>query len=69
MDFIEACVREPDSVKISNAAATCFVENLAGESLLKRLFPRLGPNTREIYLFWSPPSSPGAAAGAPEETS
>ena len=56
LEFLEQCVSAPDSVPISNAAATCFIENLAGEPFMRRLFPELGPCTQSIYRNWSPAS-------------
>jgi hypothetical protein len=53
LGFVERCVSEPDSVPLSNAAATCFVENLAGDGILERFAPMIGPNTLAHLRYWS----------------
>jgi hypothetical protein len=55
--FLEACLSEPDSLPLSNAAATCFIENLAGEPCLERHVREFGPNSRRVHLAWRTASS------------
>jgi hypothetical protein len=45
--FIEECMASPDS-DLDNAAATCFLENIAGEESAAILRPHLSPTAQNF---------------------
>jgi hypothetical protein len=49
--FIEQCVESPE---LENAAATCFVENVAGEQFTPVLATHFGRRAREILSYYGP---------------
>ena len=55
-DFVEECVKTNAKSEngISNAACTCFLENIAGEGELSQLIePYLGPESRKYFDKWN----------------
>ena len=55
-EFIEKCVlTDPDSHSgVSNAACTCFLENVAGEGdLSQAITPYLGAKSKEYFDKWN----------------
>src|SRR5262249_39290220 len=55
-EFVEKCVlTDPNSHSgVSNAACTCFLENVAGEGALSRAIdPYLGTKSKEYFDKWN----------------
>ena len=50
--FVSECVALPDHVPISNAAATCFVENIAGLDCDRAIAPHLTGSARDCWKAW-----------------
>lgn len=54
LSFVEEYVRaEGFSEDVSNAACTCFLENIAGEVQLADVSKYLGPESREFFDQWN----------------
>jgi len=61
--FISECMAPADDNALNNAAATCFVENIAGEPCQRLLSPHLTGAARRYWLAWGvADAEPGAAA-------
>lgn len=50
-----------DDGPLDNAAATCFVENVAGEPCDRELSPHLTGEARRYWQHWGGRAAPGAA--------
>ena len=50
--FVSECMASLDS-DLGNAAATCFVENIAGEDYAEELALSLKGAARKYYLWWA----------------
>ena len=54
LKFVEECVKgEGFSEDVSNAACTCFLENIAGDEQLADVCKYLGPESREFFDQWN----------------
>jgi hypothetical protein len=51
-EFVSACMSALDE-NLDNAAATCFVENIAGDPPGSRLAPYLIGSAQKYYQLWS----------------
>jgi len=61
--FVSACMAPADDGPLANAAATCFVENIAGEPCDRELSPHLTGEARRYWLAWGgSDAEPDAAA-------
>ncbi len=49
--FIDQCLETPE---VENAAATCFVENVAGEEFTPALAAHFGSRARKILSYFGP---------------
>ena len=50
--FVSECMAPADDGPLDNAAATCFVENIAGEPCDRNLSPHLTGEARRYWLAW-----------------
>jgi hypothetical protein len=61
--FLSDCMAPADDNPLDNAAATCFVENVAGEPCDRVLSPHLTGEARRYWLAWGgADAEPNAAA-------
>lgn len=54
-NFVEECVSFEKEISegVSNAAGTCFLENIAGDKELADVSKYLGPESREFFERWN----------------
>lgn len=50
--FVSECMAAGNDDPLDNAAATCFVENIAGEPCDRELARHLSGEARRYWLFW-----------------
>jgi hypothetical protein len=50
--FVSECMAPGDDGPLSNAAATCFVENIVGEPCDRNLSPHLSGEAKRYWLAW-----------------
>jgi hypothetical protein len=50
--FVSECMAPANDGPLDNAAATCFVENIAGEPSDRELSPHLTGEARRYWLAW-----------------
>jgi hypothetical protein len=58
--FASECMAPADDSPLDNAAATCFVENIAGEACDRKLSPHLTGEARRYWQAWGGRAEPGA---------
>lgn len=51
-EFVTECMAPDDDNLLDNAAATCFVENIAGEPCDRQLSPHLTGPARRYWQYW-----------------
>jgi len=51
-EFVSKCMAPADDGLLDNAAATCFVENIAGEPCGRELSPHLTGEARRYWQAW-----------------
>ncbi|MGE3166371.1 MAG: hypothetical protein AB7O52_15810 [Planctomycetota bacterium] len=59
--FVSECMAAADDGQLDNAAATCFVENVAGELCDRELSPHLTGGARRYWQAWGGRAQPDAA--------
>jgi hypothetical protein len=57
-EFVSECMAPADHNPLSNAAATCFVENIAGEVCDRELSPHLTGEARRYWQAWGGRAEP-----------
>jgi|SRR5579883_2004880 len=60
--FVSGCMATGDNGPLDNAAATCFVGNIAGEPSDRELAPYLTGEAKRYWHAWGGRAEPGAAA-------
>ena len=60
--FVSDCIASADG-DLNNAAATCFVENVAGEDCDRELARHLVGEARKYWKAWGGRDEPGAGLG------
>jgi hypothetical protein len=50
--FVSECMAGNDDGPLDNAAATCFVENIAGEPCDRELAPHLTGEAKRYWQYW-----------------
>jgi hypothetical protein len=58
--FVSECMAPADDGPLKNAAATCFVENIAGEPCDRQLSPHLTGEARRYWQAWGGRDEPAA---------
>ena len=62
--FVSECMAPADDGPLDNAAATCFVENIAGEPCDRELSRHLTGEAKRYRQAWGGSTEPGAAPGS-----
>ena len=65
--FVSECMAPADDGPLDNAAATCFVENIAGEPCDRELSPHLTGEARRYWQAWGGRGEPVAAPDRPRD--
>ena len=65
--FVSECMAPADDGPLDNAAATCFVENIAGEPCDRELSPHLTGEARRYWQTWGGRGEPDVAPGRPRD--
>jgi hypothetical protein len=69
--FVSECMAAPGDPPLGNAAATCFVENIAGDPCDRELAPHLTGDARRYWKAWGGreerdvPTPPAPQVGVP----